>query len=166
MDGLSSLGQKIANLPTLIADALTSAFNSVKDAVLSLPSLILNGIKEIFIPDTQALENEFLAFIRELKFQFNFDTEFFENILTDGTPVQDVDEEYSIPGLGTLQLKFLDTKYLYQGVEYFRPFIRGFLVLLLGFFNIKMLLGFIRQDAGVVTGKAVDMEMKARKSDK
>lgn len=129
---------------------------------MSLPSLILNGIKDIFIPDVDALENEFNAFLRELKLQFNFDTDFFENIATDGTPVQDVEGDYSISGVGTFKLKFFDTKYLYDGVEFFRPFIRGFIVLLLAFYNIKMLLGFIRQDAGVVTGKAVDMEMKGR----
>lgn len=122
----------------------------------------MNGIKDIFVPDTTELNNEFNAFLRELKNQFNFDTDFFENIATDGTPVQDVEEEYSISGVGTFKLKFFDTQYLYQGVEFFRPFIRGFIVLLLAFYNIKMLLGFIRQDAGVVTGKAVDMEMKGR----
>ena len=129
---------------------------------MELPSRILNGIKDIFIPDVDALNLEFRSFLQELKMQFNFDTDFFENIATDGTPVQDVEGDYSISGVGTFKLKFFDTKFLYQGVEYFRPFIRGFIVLLLAFYNIKMLLGFIRQDAGVVTGKAVDMEMKGR----
>ena len=122
----------------------------------------MNGIKDIFVPDVDALNLQFHAFLQELKMQFNFDTDFFESILTDGTPVQDVEGDYSISGVGTFKLKFFDTQFLYQGVEYFRPFIRGFIVLLLAFYNIKMLLGFIRQDAGVVTGKAVDMEMKGR----
>lgn len=94
--------------------------------------------------------------------KFNFNTDFFENLLVDGTPVTDINGEYEIHGLGKLNLKFFDTKFLVDGVEFFRPFIRGFIILLLALYNIKMILGFIRQDAGIVTGKAVDMEMKAR----
>lgn len=94
--------------------------------------------------------------------KFNFDTDFFENILVDGTPVTDINADYEISGVGTFNLKFFDTKHFIQVVTYFRPFIRGFIILLLAFYHVKMLLGFIRQDAGIVTGKAVDMEMKAR----
>ena len=93
-----------------------------------------------------------------MKSKFGFDTSFFEDVLSeDGKPVTDIEGDYNIPGVGNMKLKFFDTKYLVQGVEYFRPFIRGFIVLLMAFYNIKMLLSFIRQDAGVVTGKAVNM---------
>lgn len=87
--------------------------------------------------------------------KFSFDTEFFKNLFTDGQPVTDIEGDYYISGVGNFHLTFFDTKYFVQGVEYFRPFIRGFLVLLMALYNIKMVLGFVRQDAGVVTGKGV-----------
>lgn len=118
-----------------------------------LPSAVLNGIRDIFIPDTVEIENSFNAFLDTLKMKFNFNTDFFQNVLTDGAPVEDVNKDYHIHGVGTMNLKFFDSSFLYDGVEYFRPFIRGFLVLLMAFYNVKQVLSFIRQDAGVVTGK-------------
>lgn len=163
LGGLKSVWEAITNLPQLIADKLSQFFTDIKEAIQGLPTLILNGIRDIFIPDTEYIENAFNSFLQELKMKFSFDTEFFENVLsTDGHPVTDVNQDYEIPGVGTLNLKFFDTKYLVDGVTYFRPFIRGFLVLLMAFYNIKMIIGFFRQDAGIVTGKAVDMEMRSR----
>lgn len=92
--------------------------------------------------------------------KFSFDTEFFDTMFDDERPVTDVFADYTIPGVGKFNFKFFDTQYLYDGVTYFRPFIRGFVVLLMAFFNIRMILSFIRQDAGVVAGKAVSMSNK------
>lgn len=92
--------------------------------------------------------------------KFNFDTAFFENLFHGESVVQDVYADYDIYGVGSFHLKMFDAKFLVDGVEYFRPFIRGFLVLLMALYNIKQILGFIRQDAGVVTGKAVSMADK------
>ena len=89
--------------------------------------------------------------------KFSFDTDFFENLISSEQPVTDVYMDYTIPGVGDFNLKVFDTNFFVQGVTYFRPFIRGFIVLLIAFFNIKMLMSFIRQDAGVITGKGVDM---------
>lgn len=71
--------------------------------------------------------------------------------------------DYNIPGVGSFNFKVLDTEHLIKGINELRPIIRGFIALLLLFFNIKMAIGFFRQDAGVVTGKAVDMSMKGEK---
>lgn len=98
-----------------------------------------------------------MAFLNTMKMKFSFDTEFFESIFDDEQVVQDVLADYTISGLGTFKFKFLDTKYLYDGVTFFRPFIRGFLVLMMALFHIRMVLSFIRQDAGVVAGKSVSM---------
>lgn len=148
---LGTLVEKISNLPQLIADSIKGFFTDLKDGVL-------NGIKSIFIPDTDAIQASFNSFLFELKSKFGFDTSFFEDVLgEDGKPVTDIEGDYNIHGVGNMKLKFFDTEYLVQGVEYFRPFIRGFLVLLMAFYNIKMVLSFFRQDAGLVTGKTVSM---------
>lgn len=61
-------------------------------------------------------------------------------------PVENVNADYNIYGVGTLNLKFFDATYLIQGVNRFRPVIRGFVVLLLLFYNYYQVLSFIGQD--------------------
>lgn len=61
-------------------------------------------------------------------------------------PVTDVKGEYNINGLGTMEITFLKADYLQQGVDFFRPFIRGFIVLLLLLYHYKQILTFIGQD--------------------
>lgn len=54
---------------------------------------------------------------------------------------------YTIPGIGTFNFPFLDAKYLKDGIEFFRPLIRGFVALLLIFFNFRHFLSFINQSS-------------------
>lgn len=61
-------------------------------------------------------------------------------------PIEDIDGEYYISGVGTFNLKFFDTGFLKQGIEYFRPLIRGFVVFLLVLYNYRNVLSFIGQD--------------------
>ena len=119
--------------------------------------MILDGIKSIFIPDYDVIQDKFYSFLDELKMKFSFNTDFFESILSGEQPVTDIEGDYNVPGVGEFHLTFFDSKYFVDGVTFFRPFIRGFLVLLMAFYNIKMVLSFIRQDAGIVTGKGVDI---------
>lgn len=93
------------------------------------------------------------GFLKTLKTKFNFDTEFFETLGTGEEPVKDIYVDYNIPYVGAFNLKVFEAKYFVDGVEFFRPFIRGFLVLLMALYNVRQVLAFIRQDAGVVTGK-------------
>lgn len=62
---------------------------------------------------------------------------------------EDVNTEYNIPGLGTMYIPILETKFLIDGVAYFRPYIRAFLVLLLVLYNWNNVLKLIDQDAGI-----------------
>ena len=62
--------------------------------------------------------------------------------------------EYAIPGIGKFKLTVLNAEYLQQGVAYFRPIIRGFLVLLMFLFHVKQLISFFGYDAGVITGRS------------
>lgn len=85
--------------------------------------------------------------------KFSFDTDFFESLFQGESAVEDTTVDYAIPGVGSFNLKVFDSKYFVQGITYFRPFIRGFIVLLLALYNIKQLIGFFGYDAGVVTGR-------------
>lgn len=164
---LGTIAQKIGDLPSVIAlnirNAFDSLFENVKniwDGIKELPTKILDGIKDIFVPDAEEIDAKFNAFLDTLKMKLSFDTDFFTNLVSGEQPVTDQYMDYNLSGVGDFKLKVFDTKFLYDGVTYFRPFIRGFLVLLMGFYNVKMVLSFIRQDAGVVTGKAVSASVK------
>lgn len=64
-------------------------------------------------------------------------------------PVEDIKADYAISGVGTFKLTFFKSQFLRDGVEFFRPVIRGFITLLLLFYNYKMILTFIGQDPGM-----------------
>lgn len=152
----------MAALPSLIADSLKGFFDSVKDAILSLPTLILDGIKAIFIPDAEYIDTAFNGFLNELKMKFGIDTGFFESLFQGESAVEDVEGNYTIPGVGAFNLTFLDASWIVQGVTYFRPFIRGFLVLLMMLYHIRQLIGFFGYNAGVVAGRSDHIEMSKK----
>lgn len=134
---------------------MSDKLTDIKESILSFPDKILDKIKEIFIPDVESINESFNGFLDDLKMKFNYDTSAFESLFNASSPVEDKKENYNIYGLGSFNLTFFDSDPLKKGVEFFRPIIRGFLVLLMLFYNVKMMLSFIRQDSGVVTGKIV-----------
>ena len=135
----------------------------------NLPSKIIdgmiNGIKAIFVPDTEYIDQKMDAFTDMLKEKFNFDTAIFEDLFQKEAPVTDVDMEYDIPGLGVMHLPVLDVSFFKQGIVYFRPYIRGFLVLMMFLYHIRQLIGFFGYDAGVVAGRSEHIK-SARESQK
>lgn len=144
-------------------DSVVSGLKSIWTSLTDLPQTIIDGIKGVFIPDTAEIESTFNGFVDEMKMKFSFDTEFFENLFQGESVVSDVTEDYTIAGVGTFNLKFFDSKFLVDGVTYFRPFIRGFIVLLIMLYNVHHLLSFIRQDSGIVMGKGANMETRIPK---
>ena len=91
--------------------------------------------------------------IDTIKSRFGFQEFHFDSIANNSIAPTDIEKNYTVNGLGTMKFKFFDSKYLIQGVEYFRPFIRGFIVLCLLFYNYKMFLSFIGHNIGVSAGK-------------
>lgn len=123
----------------------------------TIAKVLLSGIEDIiraiFIPDSDYTVNSLRSFVDELMVKFNFDTEFFETLFTAETPVEDIYVDYTIPGVGDFKFKVFNASVFQTGVVYFRPFIRGFLVLLMALYHIKQLIGFFGYDAGVVAGR-------------
>lgn len=78
--------------------------------------------------------------------------------------IPDAKGDYNIPGVGNMQLTFFDTSFLKRGIEYFRPIIRGFLVLLLCFFHYKQVLTFIGQDPGIYSTTVSSIEAKQKEA--
>lgn len=170
-DTLFSIGTLVNQLPTKIYERFEDFFkglydgleiwiSNVKKAITGLPTTILDGIKDIFIPDTEDIESSFENFLEEMTLRFGFQADFLKDFFNHEQTLEDTKVDYNINGVGTLKLTIFDSSYLKQGIIYFRPYIRGFLVLMMFFFSVKMTLSFIRQDAGVVTGKAVSHSTK------
>lgn len=86
--------------------------------------------------------------------KFSIDTDVFKDLFTSEQPVEDIEVDYNISGLGNIHFKALDTSFFKDGVAYFRPFVRGFIVLMLFLYNIRQLIGFFGYDAGVVAGRS------------
>lgn len=161
VSGLTSIGEKIANVPIAIVNGISDLLSDLWDwlqdiwgAITGLPQLILDGIKDIFIPDTDYIDNAFNDFLAELKMKFNLDTGVFESLFNDEQAVTDTYMDYDIMGVGTFKFKVFDSKYLVQGVEYFRPIVRGFIVLMLFLYHVRQLISFFGYDSGVVAGRS------------
>lgn len=152
-DRLGGIWDGIKAIPGQIIDGISSWLSNIYDNLLSLPGAILDGLKEIFIPDTDDIESTFNATVDAISARFGFQKFNLDTLFGTSSAPKDENHNYNIPGVGNLRLKFLDTSYLIQGVEYFRPFIRGFIVLLLLFFNFRNFLGFIGHNLGDKTEK-------------
>lgn len=133
-------------------DSLLGGLKSIWEGICSLPQVILDGIREIFIPDTQAVDDIFQSTLDTLHGKFGAPEYDLDLLFTDSVQPDSITGEYEIPGLGVMNLVFLDTTFLIKGVEFFRLFIRGFLVLLLVLYNWNQFLLLIGQDIGYTSG--------------
>lgn len=171
-DGISAIWEAVATLPQLIlelpgklVEGFRDFFEMLGGAVMAIPTAIGEILKDFFLPDTEYIDQKFTAFREEMAMRFAFDTEFFEGLFASEAPVTDTYMDYNIPGVGAFKLKVFDTKFLVDGVTYFRPFIRGFLVLMMALYHIRQLIGFFGYDAGVVAGRSEHIA-EARKAQK
>jgi hypothetical protein len=114
----------------------------------------VEGIKDVFIPDTAYIDSAYSGFVEDLKEKFSLDTTAFETLFDNEKPVEDVTADYYIPGVGNFKLKMLDVSFFKDGVNAFRPIIRGFLVLLMLLYHVKQVIGFFGYNAGVVQGRS------------
>ena len=128
---------------------MKSFFTDVKDAILGLPNLILDGIKSIFIPDTAEIEAKLDATVDNIASQLGVQFNTLDRLFDREVAPEDVSEDYYISGVGTLKLKFLDTDFLISGVALMRPYIRGFIVILLILFVWRQVMTLIGQDPSI-----------------
>lgn len=84
----------------------------------------------------------------------------FQGIFDYEKPVDDISGTYNLYGIGNFNLKFLDTTYLKDGIAYFRPVIRGFLVLLMLLYHVRQLIGFFGYNSGAAVEKELDRRTK------
>ena len=148
-----SVGQVIwdflKTLPALVwdvfqfsIDTMIATVQGFWDFVITLPTLIINGIKSVFIPDPDNIN----ASIETLKKSFldtfgigDFDL---SGVMGVSSEVSNKSGTVSILGF-EFEGTFLDVTYIKRAVEDFRPYIRGFILLLLGLYNINQVANFL-----------------------
>lgn len=122
IDKLSGIAEKIAGLPALIANAL------------------LDGIKSIFIPDTDYINTEFDKLKQEIQLAFGISAYDMDLIFNKEIAFSDV----TVTMYG-MECTVVKTDKLKQVILAVRPYIRGFIVLLMVFYNINQFLMLIGQ---------------------
>lgn len=117
----------------------------------------MDGLAALIIPDTEYINESFQSFLEELKFKFNFNTDFFSSVFQHESVVSDVTVDYVIPGVNNnqpLHLDIFDSEYFIKVVLGARHLIRGYIAFLIILYNIRQLIGFFGYDAGVVAGRS------------
>lgn len=132
---------------------------SVAEGIISLPQLIIDGIKRIFIPDPEVIKEQINNLTAEVEHSLGLSSDTLDNLknVTE-QPISDIEDNYKFYGVGTLKLKFFDTSALKEGVEEFRPLIRGFTVLMLILFIIRQFMSFIGQDPQIMASAQMKAE--------
>ena len=163
VDFIASILESIISLPLKIVEAfgldtlfenVTNWLKDIFDKIVDLPKTILDGIKSIFIPDVAEINTLFNETMQDLKNKIGIEVFDLENLFSSSNAPSDVSSNYTISGVGSMNLKFVDYKYLVNGVDFFRPFIRGFIVLLLFFFNIRQALSMFGLSSGEIASTA------------
>lgn len=104
--------------------------------VSGLPDLILSGIKSVFLPDKETLQASFDKVTAKCdKLLVSYDLERLFKAETDITDVT-----VTVRGKKAV---IVDSSIVQIGISHFRPYIRGFFVLMLVFFNVNQFLSLI-----------------------
>lgn len=123
---------------------LISGLRDVVNAVLSLPTKIVNGIqsflKTLFIPQEGFIEEKINSLVEKFKSAFGITAFDMSLVFTGSKAVTDID--VSLYGR---TMTIVDTSYLTDALDFFRPVIRGFIFLMLFFYNLNQFMGFIGQ---------------------
>lgn len=113
---------------------LTSVFKNTYDFVITIPEKIFEGIKSIFVPDTDKIQSSIDKLKDAAKSKFGVESVDLSGIMGVGTEVTNHSGTVEILGY-SFTADFLDVSYLISGVTTFRPYIRGFIILLIFLYN-------------------------------
>lgn len=170
VDFLAGIIESISQIPELIWNFFEGAFNnivqflsSIFNSLVSIPEQIFSFIKRIFIPDSDKIQESIDLLSNKFKDKFGLNSYDLSGILGTESEISNHSGTINICGY-EISATFLDVSYLIKGVNTFRPYIRGFVVLLLILYNINQLLGFI--GAGHLSlGSHIVTSLRSSKSD-
>lgn len=119
------------------------------ESIATIPQRIGEFISSLFVPDTEKL-NASIEDVK-LKFQraFNISSLDISGIFGDESRPSVKGHKVTVKNVGTFNMPDIDFSFLDSALEKFRPIIRGFLVLLLMFYNFNQYTKLIK--AGSIT---------------
>lgn len=158
---LQSVIDAILFIPTAIIEGIGNMFDYLTDVVLeeiidilmAIPTYILNCLKTIFVPDTAAIQKEFDGMITELNGVIGINRYDLNNLFVSAVAPSNIDSTYNF-GIFTYSGTFVDFSFMSDAVEFFRPYIRGFIVLLLFIFNVRQALALFGLSSGEIKSAA------------
>lgn len=119
------------------------------ESIASIPQRIGDFIASLFVPDTEKLNNTFDDVKAKFQRAFNVSSLDISGIFGDEVRPSVKGHKVSVKNVGTFNMPDIDFTYLDKALEKFRPIIRGFLVLLLIFYNFNQYSKLIK--AGTIT---------------
>lgn len=144
INGFKNIADFFLNFPNIlyknIIEPIVNFFNNLFN---DFWNKLIKFFKDLFIPKDGEIQKEINNLKDKMLKKFNIRLDGIKLLFSNDKPVSDINENYNIPGLGTFNLKFFDAQYLIKGVEYFRPVLRGFIVLLALLFNYNQLCALI-----------------------
>ena len=143
-ENLLALPAKIAEGLKGFFDGLGEKLSSVIEGILSLPAKMIGALRDFLIPKKEDIDAVVQDNINRIKTAFGIGAVDLSGILGRSTEIADHTGSVDVYGLGTFNGTFLKVDYLVTAVTTFRPYIRGFLALLLIFYNIRQFFGLFR----------------------
>ncbi|MBD9048636.1 MAG: hypothetical protein EGR46_06825 [Ruminococcus sp.] len=125
--------------------SLGSVVSNIWNSVKGIPGSILDGLKWLFVPDTEHINNSIDSLVISFKNAFGVDSFDISGVF--GTEAEIGNQQGTIQvGSITFTGTVFDSSFLLKAVNSFRPAIRGFIVFLLVLYNINQFLRFIGQE--------------------
>ncbi len=136
-------------------ETIIDKIGNIGEAIVNLPSQIAKSIgtklTELFIPSDNYLLSKRVqieqSFSKLMGFNVSEVQNMFEYEDTSEIVISGENSKININGIGEIEFKTFDNKFLLDGLNKFRPIIRGFTVLMLAFFNLNQLLNIIGQSS-------------------
>lgn len=123
-------------------DNIGSALSSVVDVITNLPQLIIDGIgnllKSIFLPSDGFIEEKLDFLKRKFEVTFGIGAYDISHVFSEEKALTDVKISFYGKNLTLVKMK-----YVLNALATFRPVIRGFIALLLVFYNINQFLAMV-----------------------
>lgn len=119
------------------------------ESIATIPQKIGEFISSIFLPDTDKLNASINDVKQKFQRAFNVSSLDISGIFGDENRPSVKGHKVTVKNVGTFNMPDIDFSFLDIALEKFRPIIRGFLVLLLMFYNFNQYSKLIK--AGTIT---------------
>ena len=143
--------------------SISDSFKSLWESIKEIPSAIGNTIKDIFVPDSEAIASSVNRLKDGIRTAFGVDALDISTVFGGSVAIDDSNHAAdSYLGIDISGTSFLNTSWLKTSIQTFRPYIRGFIVLLLLLYNTNQFLAFI--GAGTLSSLGSSLTSKGSKS--